>query len=338
MQAAKPQRIVVKIAKDPAAGWQAVVYGLDSNMTFEGRATTQMSLQGAELRFAIAPIDTSYQGKLSADGATIAGTWTQADAAHPLTLARVTGDAAWDIPRAGALMAKDADPDWDVLTVKARDPDDPSTSSSITIKGRQFALANQTVEAMLQFGYGLQRVQIAGAPHWTETERWDVQGVPDVPGHPSIEQMQSLTRKVLAQRFGLKLHHETKELSVYAITVAKGGEKMAGSAGDPNGTSDERDGRSGPLATLTMTNVSMSSLAAHLGNYLDRPTVDQTHLTGRYDFQLKWTADESKLPTDVNAAPGLFTAIQEQIGLKLEPVKAPAEVLVIDAVEKPTAN
>jgi uncharacterized protein (TIGR03435 family) len=66
--------------------------------------------------------------------------------------------------------------------------------------------------------------------------------------------------------------------------------------------------------------------------------VDQTHLTGRYDFQLKWTADESKLPTDVNAAPGLFTAIQEQIGLKLEPVKAPAEVLVIDAVERPTAN
>ena len=77
----------------------------------------------------------------------------------------------WDIPKAGAQMAKDADPDWDVLTVKARDPGDPNTSSSITIKGRQFALANQTVEAMLQFGYGVQRVQIAGAPRWTETER-----------------------------------------------------------------------------------------------------------------------------------------------------------------------
>ena len=77
MQAAKPQRIVVKIAKDPAAGWQAVVYSLDSNMAFEGRATTQMTLQGAELRFAIAPIDSSYQGKVSADGTAIAGTWTQ---------------------------------------------------------------------------------------------------------------------------------------------------------------------------------------------------------------------------------------------------------------------
>src|SRR5580704_6559677 len=81
---------------------------------------------------------------------------------------------AGDAPKATAPMVKDADPDWDVLTVKAREPNDLSTNSSLTIKGREFVIANNTVEAMLQFGYGVQKVQIVGAPHWTEIERWDV--------------------------------------------------------------------------------------------------------------------------------------------------------------------
>jgi uncharacterized protein (TIGR03435 family) len=315
-----------------------VVYSLDSNRAFEGRATTQMSLQGAELRFAIAPIDSSYQGKLSADGATIVGTWTQSGMAHSLNLARVSGDAAWEIPKADAAMAKDADPDWEVVTVKARDRSDTNNAESMNMQGRQLVIANRTVEGMLAFAYGVQKVQIVGAPGWIETERWDVHGLPDVPGHPSLRQTQSLIRKLLAERFGLKLHRETKELAVYAVTVAKGGEKMARSAGDPNGTPDENERSNGGVVTMRMTNMSMSEFAPDLGYFLGRPAVDQTGLTGRYDFQLKWTADESRAPADGSAPPGLFTAIQEQIGLKLEPVKAQTEVLVVDAVERPSAN
>jgi uncharacterized protein (TIGR03435 family) len=337
-QASNPQRIVVKIAKTTGAGWQGVVYSLDSNMAYEGRATTQMSLQGAELRFAIAPIDSSYQGKLSADGATIAGTWSQGGGSSPLNLVRVTGDAAWEIPKADVPMAKDADPDWDVVSVKARDPNDTSNNQSLNFKGRQFFMVNRTVQGMLLFAYGLQRVQIVGAPHWIETERWDVQGVPDVPGHPSLKQMQSLTQKLLGERFGLKVHRETKELAVYAITVAKGGEKIAPSAGDPNSPPSENENSNGGVVTMRMTNMSMGEFAPDLAFFLDRPAVDQTGLTGRYDLQLKWTADESKAPTDGSAPPGLFTAIQQQIGLKLEPVKAPVEVLVVDAVERASAN
>jgi uncharacterized protein (TIGR03435 family) len=337
-QAGNPQRIVVKIAKTAGAGWQGVVYSLDSNMAYEGRATTQMNLQGAELRFAIAPIDSSYQGRLSEDGATLAGTWTQSGASSPLNLARVTGDAAWEIPKADAPMAKDADPGWDVVSVKARDPNDTSNNQSLNFKGRQFVMVNRTVQGMLLFAYGLQRVQIVGAPHWIETERWDVQGVPDVPGHPSLKQMQSLTRKLLEERFGLKVHRETKELAVYAITVGKGGEKIAPSAGDPNGAPSENENSNGGVVTMRMTNMSMGEFAPDLGSFLDRPAVDQTGLTGRYDLQLKWTVDESKAPTDGSAPPGLFTAIQQQIGLKLEPVKAPVEVLVVDAVERASAN
>jgi uncharacterized protein (TIGR03435 family) len=191
---------------------------------------------------------------------------------------------------------------------------------------------------MLLFAYGMQKVQIVGAPHWIETERWDVQGVPDVPGHPSLKQMQSLTRKLLEERFGLKVHRETKELAVYAITVAKGGEKIAPNAGDPNSPPSENDNSNGGVVTMRMTNMSMGEFAPDLGYFLGRPAVDHTGLTGRYDFQLKWTADESHTPTDGTAPPLLFTAIQEQLGLKLEPAKAAVEVLMVDAVQRPSAN
>jgi uncharacterized protein (TIGR03435 family) len=338
MQSSKEQRIVVKIAKGDGAGWKGVMYSLDSNMAYEGRATTQISLHGAEVRLAITPIDSSYQGKLSVDGATMTGMWTQSGASYPLNMTRVTGDAAWEIPKADAPMAKNADPDWEVVLVKAHDPSDPSNNQSLNFKGRQFVMVNRAVEGMLLFAYGLQRVQIVGAPHWIETERWDVQGLPDAPGHPSLKQMQSLTRKLLEERFGLKVHREAKELSVYAITVGKGGEKISPSAGDPNGTPSENENSNGGVVTMRMTNMTMGEFAPDLAYFLDRPAVDQTGLKGRYDLQLKWTADESKASADGSAPPGLFTAIQEQLGLKLEPVKAPVEVLVIDGVERPSAN
>jgi uncharacterized protein (TIGR03435 family) len=241
-------------------------------------------------------------------------------------------------PERVTMMAKDADPDWEVVSVKARDPNDTSNSQSMSMEGRRFAIVNRPVEGLLLFAYGLHKKQIVGAPGWITTERWDVQGVPDVPGHPSLKQTQILIRKLLEERFGLKVHRETKELAVYAITVGKGEEKMARSTGDPNGTPDENERSNGGMVTMKMTNMSMGEFAPDLGYFLDRPVVDQTGLAGRYDFLLKWTADESKAPTDGSAPPGMFTAIQEQLGLKLEPVKAPADVLVIDKIERPSAN
>ncbi len=338
MQAVKAQRIVLKISKSSGGAWQGVIYSLDSNRPYEGRATTEMSLQGAELRIAIGSVGASYQGNLSDDGAALTGTFTQGGTAYPLSLARATGDTAWEIPKPNAPMAKEADPDWDVVSVKARDPSDTSNSQSTGMNGTQFVLVNRTVQGMLMFAYGLHKKQIVGAPSWTETEHWDARGVPDVSGSPSLKQAQSLTRKLLEERFGLKEHRETTELAVYAITVAKGGEKMARSAGDPNGTPDENETSNGGQVTMRMTNMSMSEFAPDLGYFLDRPAVDQTGLAGRYDFQWIWTFDESQAPTDGSAPPGLFTAIQEQLGLKLEPVKAQTSVLVVDAVERPSEN
>jgi len=329
------QRLVVKIAKQ-AAGWSGVVYSLDSGNSSQGRNTTQMSLAGPEVRFAIAPVDASYEGKLSEDGASITGTWTQGGQARPLNLARAAGDAQWEIPQAPAAMAKDADPDWEVVTVRPTDP--AATNASIRMNGRQFVLENRSVETLLLAGYGVQKKQIVNAPDWIGTERWDVRGVPDVPGQPSLWQMQALARKVLTERFGLVTHTEKREMEVYALTLAKSGEKMTPSAGDPNGLPDENDRENGGVRMMRASNMSMSDFALIMKFFMDRPMVDQTGLAGRYDFQLNWTFDESKAPPDGSAPPGLFTAIQEQLGLKLEPLKAQTDVLVVDKVEHPSAN
>jgi uncharacterized protein (TIGR03435 family) len=142
---------------------------------------------------------------------------------------------------------------------------------------------------------------------------------------------------VLAERFGLKLHHEQREMPVFALTVAKGRPKLTPSTSDPNGLPNQHGNRGVGWQMYQYRNTSMPELALELLSSVDRPSVDQTGLKGRYDFQLKWLTDESHA-SDPDAPPGLFTAIQEQIGLKLEPMKALAEVLMVDKVERPGAN
>jgi uncharacterized protein (TIGR03435 family) len=333
----KGSRVVVKVSNAGDAGWRGVVYLLDSDMGYLGHNTTAMSVEGGIVRFTIAPIDVRYEGKLSADGASMAGMWTQGSgAAHALTLKRAEGDAAWAIPAPAEMMAKDADPDWEVATVKPSDPD--GKNSGVHMNGRQVVIQRQTVESMLLFSYGIQKKQLAGAPDWIESDRWDVVGTADVPGKPNLKQLQSMERKLLAERFEFRSHVESREMAVYAVMVAKGGPKLEKSAGDPNGLIAENDNETGGQRVMHMTNSTMGDFALLLKFFVDRPVVDQTGLAGRYDFQLRWTFDESQVPTDGTAAPSLFTALQEQMGLKLEPVKAPADVLVIDKVERPSGN
>ena len=244
-------------------------------------------------------------------------------------------------PAKPAMMAKDADPDWDVVTVKPSDSDD--SSSGFQVHGRQIFMERESVESMVGFGYGIHAKQIAGAPDWALTERWNIEGVPNVPGQPNMKQYETLVRKLLAERFGLKVHTETRELPVYALRVAKDGAATNGkgivkTAADPNGVLDMHDRINGGQRRIQVTNGSIADIALVLKFYTDRPLVDQTGLPGRYDFQLAWTFDETRAPTDGSAAPSLFTAVQEDMGLKLEPVKAPVDVLVVDKVERPGAN
>jgi len=233
------------------------------------------------------------------------------------------------------MMAADAHPVFEVAAIKPSDPNDPS--DRIHTDGRHVLLENQSVDKLIEFAYGIQKSQLADEPAWTDADRYDVNGVSDVAGDPNTKQLQGMVQELLVDRFGLEFHREQRELPVYAITLAKGGAKLTKSAGDPNGQMDENGSGNGTARSLMFTNSSMGDFGMVMQFMVDRPMVDRTGLTGRYDFVLRFTSDETRA-TDPNAPPGLFTAVQEQLGLKLDAVKAPAEVLVVDKLERPSAN
>jgi uncharacterized protein (TIGR03435 family) len=246
------------------------------------------------------------------------------------------------------MMPKDAHPTFEVATIKPSDPNSQNLSALSEV-GRHISFTNQTVKGLIVFAYGMQEKQLADAPAWLETEKYDLQGVPDIEGTPNLLQIQEMFRKLLVDRFHLKTHMEKRDLAVYALTVSKNGPKISKSQGDPTAVGTTRIIHlTHQLVVLKVMNASLEDFLRQMKGILDRPLVDQTNLTGKFDFTLQWEPDESQLnilglhvsqPADnTNAQPGLFTAIQEQLGLKLDAVKAPADVLAIDHVDQPSAD
>lgn len=241
-------------------------------------------------------------------------------------------------------MPPDADPSFEVATIRPSDTSAPH-GTYFRINGRHSLAYNISVGGLIAYAYGLHPKQIAHGPSALLDTHFDIDGVPDVPGRPKLKQSQLMYQKLLVSRFKLAFHTESREVSAYAIQIAKDGPKLALTTRRPG---DGSNFSYNCQAVLTARNVSAAEIAQHMqGAFLDKPVVDQTGLYGRYDFDLKWTPDESQsyCPSDAtrsrddrNAGPDLYTAIQEQLGLKLVPTKAPLKVMVIDHVEAPSEN
>ncbi len=210
-------------------------------------------------------------------------------------------------------------------------------------EGRRFSAYSVTLRELIMMAYRVDAREIAGGPAWMATDEYDIEAVAD-DGVQVNEHLGELLQKLMADRFQLAFHREQRMLPAYALTVAKGGSKLkTAEEGGGQGASCEHMGacnfRNEPLAQFTRW---LSFVV------LDRPVVDKTGITGTFDFSLKWTPDESQFSAlglhapaaadNPNAPPPLFEAIEEQLGLKLEPEKMPADVLVIDKVERPSEN
>jgi uncharacterized protein (TIGR03435 family) len=335
-------RTILKISKADTGGWKAALYSIDQSPT--PIAVTSLTVDKLSFAFTIKPLDLTYAGTLNADGTAIVGNATQGGQTHVLNLAHVTPDNTWAIPEPPKPMPADAKPKYDVVTVKPSDPNRPG--KLFTIRGRQVLTINTTVNDLITFAYSLQTKEIINAPSWMD-EKYDVDGVPDVEGQPNIQQMRMLIADALVQRFGLKFHTEQREMSAYALSVAKGGPKLTVTSDRPSSPGNFIFGGFGKLH---VTNSTMKDFCHGMQEaVMDRPVVDQTGLTERYDFNLNWTPDESQFasfgahipppnPDDPNPLPSLYTALQEQLGLKLEVAKANVDVMVIDHIDKPSAN
>jgi len=346
LHAGRDLRIELKITQAAAGEYKVNFYSIDQGG--QPFAASKTTFQDGTLTFTLDAVGGKYEGKMSADGKTITGTWTQGPNPLALNLERTTPDAAWPIPEPVKPMAADADPGLDVVTIKPSQPG--RQGKGIGFQGTHFRTINFDVNDMIAVAYGLHAKQIIGAPDWLGTDLFDIDGVPDVPGRPSLKQQGLMLQKLLADRFALKFHHEQRELSVYAIEVGAGGPKMKVTTSGPN---DQQGFGFRGLGDLIVINMSMKEFATWMqSSVMDKPVVDQTGLTAKYDFTLKWTPDDSQFAQfrgavttpppaagdNPNAPPSLYTAMQEQLGLKFSATKAMDDVIVIDHVEKPSAN
>jgi uncharacterized protein (TIGR03435 family) len=339
-------RLVIKISKADDGGYKSVFYVIDQNG--DEHPATKTTLDGSNLKLTL-PMGGTYEGKLSGDGKTITGTWTMGPPL-PLTLTRATPETEWTIPPTAPKippMDANADPSFEVATIKPSAPN--QQGKGFGFPGDRFRTRNTNVNDLIAFAYGLHAKQIVDAPEWFGTDLYDIEGKPDAEGRPNQKQIQTMVQKLLADRFKLTFHHDTRELSVYVVRVGSGGPKMTKT------TSAENDPSAfffRALGDLTVRNQSMKDFATWMqSGVMDKPVVDETELKDRYDFQLKWTPDESQFAQfrgtgavvpppsdDPKAAPNLYTAMQEQLGLKMGPAKFPDDVIVIDHVEKPSEN
>jgi len=216
-------------------------------------------------------------------------------------------------------------------------------------RGRMFRMdglhrwvaTDYTLKNLIALAYDLSPRTISGGPEWIESQHFNIEAT--VPGNrrpTRIEQMQML-RALLVERFALKFHRVDKEFSIYELTIAKGGSKLKVAA-EPDATPQLVGVVYPGKIEVPARSVTMDDFVAMLQRAtLDRPTVNKTGLTGKYDFTLDWAPDETqyggeleKAPDDAPSPP-LFEAIQQQLGLKLTATRGPVSAMVVDAVAKP---
>ena len=236
------------------------------------------------------------------------------------------------------------DPSFDVATIKLSDTS-ASHGTGIRTNGRHIAAFNFPVAELISYSYGIHAKQIVAKKSSLLGTHFDIDGVSDFGGRPNLKQSRVMFQKLLISRFKFGFHYESRELPAYAIQIAKGGPKLPLTTRKP---SDSTGFSYNCQVILTVRNASVADIAGGLQEaFMDKPVVDQTGLHDRYDFDLRWTPDEAQsyCPVDPahprddpNAPPGLYTAIQEQVGLRLVTTKALVQVMVIDHIEMPSEN
>ena len=343
-QAGAKFRLVLKITKEADGSWSALNYSIDQGAA--PMQTSGVSLRGTTFRFAIPSLGGSYEGQVSADGQTITGAWTQGSAL-PLNFVRAAKETAWEIPAPApklVAMAADADPKFEVVTIKP-------TAAGVAeryfrVYGQRFMTQDTSLADLMEVGYSVDAQQIVGAPAWVSEEKFNVVGVPGGVGEPNAAQWTGMVQKMLVERFGLRFHRAKKEMLAYVIRVGKGGAKEFVKSESTNPLPGlEFSSVAGGLV-LPARNATLGQFAAMMQTVvLDRPVVDQTGMVGRFDFVLKFMPDEGqfgghppKVAEDGEAAPSLGEAMEGQLGLRLSSERVPVEVLVVDGVERPSAN
>jgi uncharacterized protein (TIGR03435 family) len=256
-------------------------------------------------------------------------------------------------PQPSASSSAAVPPVFEVAAIKLNQSG--SVSSRSNTKNGRFIATNVSLKSLMEYqAYGIPGNRILEGPKWLDSTRFDIEAKMDdseadhlrtLAHGPRRLETQAMFQQLLADRFKLTVHWETRELPVYALIAAKKGPKLQPTKESSEGSGTTSDGsRSG--WEFTAKGVTLPELAEaltqELSRELGRDIIDKTEIKGRYDLTLKWTPDAGaatdSAATSTDSGPSIFTAVQEQLGLKLEPAKAPVQVLVIDHAEMPSEN
>ena len=237
-------------------------------------------------------------------------------------------------------------PSFEVTTIKPSDK--PAGGSSMRRRSDSFT-SSGVLRRLILFSYDLHEFQLTGGPDWVNTQVWEISAKVDPPDADPVK-LDEAGRKALidterqrlqslmADRFKFKCHMTTKELPIYELVPAKGGAKLMLTTAPPEKQSSMSSNGNNRSEELVATGILLSDLVRYLSSEVGRSIVDKTALTGRYDMTMTFRpAMASAADSDASGAT-IFTALEEQLGLKLVPAKGPVKVLVIDSVEKPSEN
>ena len=234
---------------------------------------------------------------------------------------------------------------FDVATIRPADPDAKAGRYIIMQGPHRFVGKYYTLKLLIAAAFDVSPRAISGGPGWVEFDHFDILAITPGDVRPTHDEQMKMLRSLLSDRFKLTFHREQKVFSIYQLELASGGPKLKPSTAAPDDPPQLISTVYPQRIVLPARNVNMGDLASLLQRaILDRPVVNKTGLSGRYDFDLTWAPDETQLNGDIPAASTdapsapLFTAMPQQLGLRLEATRGPVDALVIDTAEKPTAN
>jgi uncharacterized protein (TIGR03435 family) len=219
---------------------------------------------------------------------------------------------------------------FDVVSVKPNNSGS-GRSTENTNPGRVIA-ENISARSLITQAFGVRQLQILGGPGWVTTDNFDISATTGTTKDLNDRELRPYFESLLTQRFGFKYHRETKDAPIYSLVAGKGGARLTPHEGEVN-TSVNISSGSGKVSVNACC-ISMADFANLLSGRSDRIVVDNTGISGSYDVKLEWAPD----PAPESTIPSLFAALQEELGLRLEPARGPVEMIVIDSIEKPTEN
>ena len=307
-----------------------------------GMALTSATLSASDVTLLADYTGLTVHGKLSADGKSIDATWGQGKQSLPLTLTLATPETLWkhEAPAARPAMAANADPSFEVATIKPTEHVEHGVGFDLT--GRPFVASHVSAMELIKIAYNIRGRQVIGGPSWLNENQFDVTAQPDTPGVPSEEQGRLMVRKLVVERFHLVSHTEERPFPTMALTLDPKAPRPTPSDPEFNGHGAQYGHTDGSDIVYQFSGVTIQQLVERLMTFFqDKQVIDETGLTGIYDITLRMPASVEQSPRTTgpdDERPAAWIAAVEHAGFKFVSKKAPLKVVVVDHIDPPTPN